>query len=43
VKDRRFLDTLSAVNGSAALEKYMKQFQTNRAGEPVGVVEITLC
>ena len=36
-------DVLSAVDGSAALEKYLKFFQTNRAGEPVGVVEIALC
>ncbi len=36
-------DVLSAVDDSAALEKYLKFFQTNRAGEPVGVVEIALC
>lgn len=36
-------DVLSAVDGSAALEKYLKFFQTNRAGEPVGVMEIVLC
>ena len=36
-------DVLAAVDGSASLAKYLKFFQTNRAGEPVGVVEITLC
>ncbi len=36
-------DVLAAVDGSAALAKYLKFFQTNRAGEPVGVVEIALC
>ena len=36
-------DVLAAVDGSASLAKYLKFFQTNRAGDPVGVVEITLC
>ena len=36
-------DVLSAVDGSAALEKFLKFFQSNRAGESVGVVEIALC
>ena len=36
-------DVLAAVDGSAALAKYLKFFPTNRAGEPVGVVEIALC
>lgn len=35
-------DVLAAVDGSASLAKYLKFFQTNRAGEPVGVVEIML-
>ena len=36
-------DVLVAVDGSASLAKYLNFFQTNRAGEPVGVVEIALC
>lgn len=36
-------DVLSAADGSAALEKYLKFFQKNRVGELVGVVEIALC